>query len=226
MPLPVPEAPPVIDSHDASEVAVHPHVEDVVTATVPVPPLAPTVIWSGATLNAQGAGVGSGGGVGVGAGVGVGVGVGVGAGVGVGVGVGAGVGVGVGAGAGVGVGVGVGVGAGAPACSIDTTWPAMSALPVRDPAAFASAVRRIVPGPDCDVALTRTQGSCGTAVHAHAADAVSTRTVMLPPDASSVAVVGVTEKRHGAASCAMTTCASFTVTVPRRVVGSTFGLTR
>jgi hypothetical protein len=38
--------------------------------------------------------------------------------------------------------------------------------------------------------------------------------------------VGLAEKRQGAASCVITTCASLTVTVARRTDGSTFALTR
>ncbi len=48
VPLPVPVAPDVTVIHAAFDVAVHPHAEPAVTATVPVPPLAPTDSLAGA----------------------------------------------------------------------------------------------------------------------------------------------------------------------------------
>jgi hypothetical protein len=57
-PLAVPLAPEVMESHPALLVAVHAHPLVVVTATVPVPPLAATDWLVGAIVNVQAGGAG------------------------------------------------------------------------------------------------------------------------------------------------------------------------
>jgi len=215
----VPAVPAGNDTHGESDAAVHAQVAAVVTLIEPLDPAAGGVTASGDTLNVQAC-------VGGGVGVGVGVGLGVGVGVGVGVGAGVGLGVGLGVGVGVGLGVGVGVGAAAAACSTYTAWSATSALPVRAAPVFGSTVSRIVEEPLCDVDETCIQLSLAVAVQVQADDAVSMRTDRLPPPTPIVPDVGLTVKWQVAASCAMTTCASFTDSVARRVEGSTFAVTR
>jgi len=144
----------------------------------PAPPSAAIDTCSGATVNVHGVGDGGGG---------------EGPGVGVGVGVGSGEGVGAGVGAGVGVGAGLG---GTAACSIRTAWPATTAVPVRAPPVFASMVSVVLPVPLAEAGLTCIHEESDAAVHAHAADAVSTLTVRRAPPDPGLAEVGDTVNRH------------------------------
>ena len=149
-----------------------------------------------------------------------------GTGVGVGVGVGVGAGVGDGAGTGTGAGEGGGTGAGSACWTVTVCW-ATATVPVRaDAPLFAATLSVTVPERLLDAAP-------GMAIHgaALAADhvqpvSVSTATEIVPPFAETVALVGDTPKRHGAASCVSDTWISFTSTVAWRGDGSAFGLTR
>jgi hypothetical protein len=100
------------------------------------------------------------------------------------------------------------------------------AVPERAAPVFASIVSAVEPVPLFDAASACIHDEPDAAVHAHAADAVSTLTVTRPPSGPGLAEVGDTVKRHGAASCATTIWASLTISVARRVEGSTFAPTR
>lgn len=99
-------------------------------------------------------------------------------------------------------------------------------LPLRSGPSFAATSSVTVTAPVREAApITLTQPASDTAVQPHAAW-VSTRTLTRSPLAVTAWSVGDTLKRHGAASCATDTSASFTLTAARRTVGSAFGATR
>lgn len=70
------------------------------------------------------------------------------------------------------------------------------------------------------------QGALLAAVQEHAAELAVTETRIDPPEAATPVCDAATVNRHGAASCARSTVASFTRTVPRRAIGSGFAATR
>jgi hypothetical protein len=210
LPGPVPDDRPEMVIQGALEDADHAHPTVVTTAVVPGPPDAGSITSVGDTTYAHGTGDGVGGGSGVGVGVGVGVGAGVGA----------------GAGSGEGVGVGAGTGTTTPSCSIRTVCPAIVTRPVRASPALGWTVSVDAPEPLCPLVESPIQALCEVAVQAHADDAVSTLTARVPPAAAIEETEGLTVKRHGAASCAITTGVSLTRTLVRRVDGSTFAATR
>lgn len=91
---------------------------------------------------------------------------------------------------------------------------------------FVATVSVTVPDRVLEVApWTAIQGAALAADHVQPVS-VSTATETVPPAAATVALVGDTPKRHGAASWVSDTWISFTATVACRADGAAFGLTR
>jgi hypothetical protein len=103
---------------------------------------------------------------------------------------------------------------------IVTVWPAMSSVPVRAAAGFASIAR---PTEADAFALpplaTWIHAAWLAAVHAQP-DNVSTATDTFAADADTDEVAGVTVNRHGAASCVTVIAVPLTSIVPLRDEGT------
>jgi len=122
-------------------------------------------------------------------------------------------------------GGGTGAGAAAALCAIVIVCPATSSVPDRATPPFAATVALTEPLPvPLEPDPTEIQSVWLTAVHPQVPPD-STVTVSEPPSDGTVALAGLTVKRH-AASCVIATCVLLTSIVPRRVDGSVFAAIR
>jgi hypothetical protein len=126
-------------------------------------------------------------------------------------------------------GGGAGVGGGGDetsGCDTITCWFATVTGALRGGPPFASTVSFTDALPDPLAVAIWIQPASVAALHAHAPGDASIATFTAPPPADTATADGDTLKRHCAGSCAMSTFALLTSTVPRRGAGSVFAATR
>jgi hypothetical protein len=102
----------------------------------------------------------------------------------------------------------------------------MTTEPSRSPPVLAAIVTVTVALPFADAGSTAIHPASEAALHVQAGEVAVTLTFMWPPTAGASPFDGVTVNAHGAGSCVTSIDALLTVSVPRRVDGSTLGATR